>query len=146
MLQDWLVNEYAGGSTGLANPNIDGFFIDDGWGAGPSEEDGHSVHDMGLNASEVAKIRAGWEANMVAVKAKILKAGGFNWQMFDLNGATNAEAPFNRAECTKYMRETACRPDSELQNKSLFYGYTDCRALVFACYLQVILLRCAYLI
>ena len=29
MLQDWLVNEYAGGAaTGLANPNIDGFFID----------------------------------------------------------------------------------------------------------------------
>ncbi len=28
MLQDWLVNEYTGGAKyGMANPNIDGFFI-----------------------------------------------------------------------------------------------------------------------
>ena len=77
MLQDWLVNEYAGSAaTGLANPNIDGFFIDDGWGAGPSEEDHNSVRDMGLSPDEVKKIDAGWAANMKAVKAAILKSGG----------------------------------------------------------------------
>ena len=46
-------------ATGLANPNIDGFFIDDGWGSRPSEEDPDSVRDMGLDPVEVAKIRAG---------------------------------------------------------------------------------------
>lgn len=126
MLQQWLVDEYAGGAaTGLANPNIDGFFIDDGWGSGPSEEDAHSVRDMGLDKAEVAKIRAGWAANMAAVKAKILQSGGFNWQMFDVNGGTAAAAPFQKEQCTAYMRGTACKPSSPLQTKSLFYGYTD---------------------
>ena len=90
-------------ATGLANPNIDGFFIDDGWGSRPSEEDPDSVRDMGLDPVEVAKIRAGWAANMAAVKAEILKAGGFNWQMIDLNSGTAAAAPFNRAGCTQYV-------------------------------------------
>ena len=43
---------------------------------------------MGLDAGEVAKIRAGWAANMAAVKAEILQSGGYNWQMFDINGGT----------------------------------------------------------
>lgn len=135
----------------MANPNIDGFFIgellkihpihmcihvwciaqscdrssDDGWGAGPSEEDSHAVADMGLAPVEVAKVRAGWASNMAAVKAKILSAGGYNWQMFDVNGGTNAAAPFRKEDCTSYMRSTACLPTSRLQNQSLFYGYTD---------------------
>ena len=40
---------------------------------------------------------------MAAVKAEILKAGGFNWQMIDLNSGTAAAAPFNRAGCTQYV-------------------------------------------
>ena len=33
MLRDFLVNTYVGGASGLANPNIDGVFLDDGWGS-----------------------------------------------------------------------------------------------------------------
>ena len=63
-------------SNALGCKIIDGFFIDDGWGAGPSEEDHNSVRDMGLSPDEVKKIDAGWAANMKAVKAAILKSGG----------------------------------------------------------------------
>ena len=127
MLQAWLVSEYAGSAaTGLANPNIDGFFIDDGWGArGPSEENRYALRDTGLSKDQVALMTANWRANMAAVKRAILRSGGFNWQMFDVNGGTAASAPFQREHCASYMRDVACRPDSPLQSKSLFYGYTD---------------------
>jgi hypothetical protein len=45
--------------------------------------------------------------------------------MFDLNGGTAAGPPFKKEQCTDYMRKTACVEESPLQNKSLFYGYTD---------------------
>jgi hypothetical protein len=57
---------------------------------GPSEESSHAVWDMGLSPTDVKAIGAGWKANMAAVKLKILQSGGFNWQMFDVNGGTNA--------------------------------------------------------
>jgi hypothetical protein len=77
MLRDWLVNDFLLGPTGLGNPAIDGFFIDDGWTnysvpllessethgvsvppdgycdhwiiGGTTEEEFHCVEDMGLN-------------------------------------------------------------------------------------------------
>ena len=62
---------------------------------------------------------------MAAIKAKMLTSGGFNWQMFVVNGGTAAAAPFAKEQCTSYMRSTACKPGSPLQTKSLFYGSTD---------------------
>ena len=35
-LREFLVDEYVGGAAGLASPDIDGVFLDDGWGAGES--------------------------------------------------------------------------------------------------------------
>ena len=99
-LTKWLVEEYTGGLTGLANPNIDGFFIDDKWsGSGPSEEDRQCVEDMGLSPDEVADITAGWKNNMVEVKEFILKNNGFNWQMLDVGSSTAAGPPFTQETC-----------------------------------------------
>jgi len=124
MLQDWLVEVYAGGATGLANPNVDGFFIDDTWSkAGPAESDPATLRDIGLSTQDVADIQKGWEENMAKVKQAILKTNGFNWQMFDVGHRTNAEAPFAKEDCTNYMRTTGCT--GSLTNQSLFYGYTD---------------------
>jgi hypothetical protein len=62
---------------------------------------------------------------MDAAEAKILNSSSFGWKMFDIGSRTNAGPPFIKENCTSYMRETACRPDSVLQNKSLLYGFTD---------------------
>lgn len=126
-LTKWLVEDYiAGASTGLANPNIDGFFLDDRWGkGGPTEIVRSSIQDMGLSPSEVDDIMVGWQNNMKQINAKILNSNAFNWQMFDENSGTAASAPFKKEECTDYMRSTACKTDSKLQHRSLFYGFTD---------------------
>ena len=36
MLREFLVDEYVGGTAGLSSPDIDGVFLDDGWGSGAS--------------------------------------------------------------------------------------------------------------
>ena len=81
MLRDFLVNTYVGGASGLANPNIDGVFLDDGWGSGPSEIESHSVSDMGLSPAQVADIRSNWSETCSAVSAKLAEMKGWSWQM-----------------------------------------------------------------
>jgi hypothetical protein len=127
MLTKWLLEEYMGSDlTGLRNPNIDGFFLDDIWKeSGPSESGEFAVEDMGLSSDDMLAIDKGWRANADAVKAAILNSSGFSWKMFDVGNRTNAGPPFKKEKCTAYMRETACRPDSVLQKQSLFYGFTD---------------------
>ena len=127
MLTKWLVEEYMGNNlTGLGNPNIDGFFIDDLWKAnGPSESSKTAVEDMGLSRNDMLALEKGWRANMDAVQSAILNSGGFNWQLFDVGHGTNAGPPFQKENCTTYMRETACKPDSALQKQSMFYGFSD---------------------
>jgi hypothetical protein len=129
MLTKWLLEEYMGSNvTGLGNPNIDGFFIDDVWKTtGPSESGKNAVEDMGLSADDMLAIEKAWSANMDVVKATILNSSGFNWQMFDVGHRTNAGPPFAKEDCTTYMRETACKPDSVLQKQSMFYGFTQIR-------------------
>jgi hypothetical protein len=54
-----------GRAAGLGSPNIDGLFLDDGWGSGgPSEVESHSVADMGLSPSQLRDIRGNWTAKM----------------------------------------------------------------------------------
>ena len=61
-MQDWLVETYIGGPEGIGSPSIDGIFIDDSWGSGPSEVDPGCVHDTGLSLPDVADMRASWAA------------------------------------------------------------------------------------
>jgi hypothetical protein len=81
MLRDYLVNEYVGGASGLGSPDINGVFLDDGWGKGPSEIEGHSVADMGLSTAQVAAIRGNWSMTCKAVSAKLAGMNGWSWQM-----------------------------------------------------------------
>ena len=129
MLTKWLVEEYMGSAvTGLGNPNVDGFFIDDVWKpTGPSESGANAVEDMGLSTNDISAMTTAWRANMAAVQASILNSSGFNWQMFDVGHRTNAGPPFKKEDCTTYMRETACRPNSALQKQSMLYGFTQVR-------------------
>ena len=82
MLEDFLINEFVlNPRTGLGNPNIDGFYFDDGWTKKPSavppwapptykqcdmwktggatEEDYYCIEDMGLSQGDVDAITAG---------------------------------------------------------------------------------------
>ena len=123
MLTQFLVDEVVGGTErGMGNANIDGLFMDDVWSArGPSEEDRHSLTDMGLGAAEVSALVAGYNDNMAAAKARILSLGGMSWQMFDVGHATNAGPTFGREDCAAYLRGPG---PAKLQNQSLLFGFT----------------------
>ena len=52
-LREWYVSTYLGNGdeNGLANPNLDGFFLDDKWSrTGPTESPAGLFQDAGLNA------------------------------------------------------------------------------------------------
>lgn len=72
---------YIAGAAGLGSPYVDGVFIDDGWGDGPSEIEPHSVLDMGLSTADVASIRGNWSQTMDAVSKKLSELKGWSWQM-----------------------------------------------------------------
>ena len=120
-LRSWFINEYILGSAGLANPNISGFFLDDGWSnktqpvqnwmpqpngycdcspiGGPSEENYHCVDDMGLVQADTTEITEAWAATMGIVRQVIVGAGGWAWQYF----ASHSTPPANR--CVTQLRE-----------------------------------------
>lgn len=149
MLQEFLIEHYIGGATGVDNAAIDGLFIDDDWSQGfPTEEDTHAVEDMGLDKEQTAKVVVGWQANQAAAQAKILAAKAYNWQLLNCEYAPNsthacAGAPQTapsrnqtnpRAQCTEWMRSTGCVAPSDktctggkpcaLSELALFFGFT----------------------
>lgn len=77
------------------------------------------------------------------------RLGGFEWHAFSTGLPidpihppldTSAGRPFEIADCTKYMRTVACKPDSLLQKATLFYGLTrnpDCKLIQFHAQLAV---------
>jgi len=79
-----LAGTYVGGTDyGLGNPNIDGFFFDDQWRNGPSEEawpisprGTGANRSAGLVRAEIDKMNAAWEINMEAVKGATVEKGG----------------------------------------------------------------------
>ena len=70
----------------------------------------------GGRVSQTLRIRLGRETSLLA--AIITSALGRR----NTSVSTLAGPPFSPAQCTDYMRYTACRPDSSLQNSTLFYG------------------------
>lgn len=149
-LRKWLLQDFIGGPEGIQNPNVDGFYLDDGWSStpeqiepwmpkdgfcstcepgtppedcfgGPTEEEVHCVQDMGLSRQDVADITTGWKHTMELAQAAIVKAGGFNWQLFKTVGT-----PAN-STCAAEMR-TYCQPDAPILGQAVYFGFTDAKA------------------
>merc|ERR1712167_407107 len=126
--------------TGLGNPNVDGFYFDDGWTnktskipswappsyrqcdmsafGGPTEEDPHCVADMGLTQADVTAIRNGWLRTMAEVKTAVLDHGGFGWPYLASRGVMSLDLRDPRKECAAYHREQ-CQPDSSVSKQPL---------------------------
>jgi hypothetical protein len=138
----WFVNEYFLGADGLANPNVSGFYIDDGWAntsqpilpwmpaegfcdhspiGGATEEDLHCVDDMGLVQSDTTAITDAWRSNMEAVESALQANGGWAWSMF----TSVAGAP-NQSECANWFRSTGPRYNTS----ALFFQWTNSSAEV----------------
>lgn len=126
-LRKFLVDEYIGGKAGLGDPNIDGVFLDDGWGAGPSEIESHSVADMGLLPSQVADIDGNWSATCKAVSTKLAEMKGWSWQMSQnpYPGACGNANPggMKPAVCSAFLRK-ACAPKSSMHTAVNIFTFT----------------------
>jgi len=101
-LREFLINEFLLGPTGLGDPNVSGFYLDDGWAntsqpvapwepqpmgfcdhspiGGATEEDYRCTEDMGLTQADTTAITDGWQRTMQAVQKAVINAGGFAWQ------------------------------------------------------------------
>ena len=97
-LRAWLV-DYAAGATSVGDPHIDGIFLDDDWSApgGPTESGRDSLADMGLSASDVINISAGWVLSMKDVQQAVLDKGGFDWRLFSPGHGTTGSDPIGGA-------------------------------------------------
>jgi len=117
-LREWLITNQIYGETGMDNPAVDGFFIDDYWcfgrgscgdpTQGPTEVERHSQFDMGLSDAAVKALTDGWKETMGEVQRAILKKGGYTWSL--MSGQSNANAAptiLDRKTCAATLR-AAC--------------------------------------
>jgi len=100
-LRSFLINDYILGPTGMGNPNISGFYIDDQWFnysvyntsrpecsnpaiGGPTEINVDCGLDMGLTQTITTAQATTWRQTMNLAEQAIVAAGGFTWQNFGL--------------------------------------------------------------
>lgn len=124
-LRRWLVDEHVLGPNGLGNANVTGFYFDDNWkgigfpwtdvgmpfnasncATGPSEIESHCLLDMGLDASDVDAIAAGWKQTMREVTMAVVEGGGWSWPQFTELDVTPAPST---AACAARYRESCAK-------------------------------------
>ena len=137
-MADWFVNEYMLGPSGAGNPNVVGYYIDDGWAAdvksnahGPSECDQHWQEDTGMTASQVDSEIAAFRWVADKVYTEMLAAGKFNWKQF-LNNDPNCPACGNcpapwvkQATCAADLR-IHCNATGPVHTRAMHYGIRGC--------------------
>ena len=120
------------GPTGLGNPFVDGFYIDDQWYntstgngtqcnnspfGGATEEDYNCVTDMGLTQQDTTDITNGWQLTMQAVFDALIANKGFSWAQFYSSGAPP------QSSCTSWF-ESACSNSSVQYTSAMLFQYT----------------------
>ena len=105
----------------MEDPHIDGIFTDDEWNApgGPTEEDKHSVADMGLSPQDVTDIRNGWVLSMKAAQQAALDKGGFAWRLFSPGSSTGGSDPVGGAKGCAAALRARCVHNDTLQHSAL---------------------------
>jgi len=96
-LQQWIINDFVLGPTGLGNSNVSGFYFDDGWTnssggfsnacsnspiGGATEEDYYCAADIGFTQENTTAMKEAWQSTMAAVQDAVVAAGGWAWQYF----------------------------------------------------------------
>ena len=140
-LREWIVQEHVMGSLGMGNPNVSGFYFDDHWGGagyewstldimkrqpvpynmsacatGPSELNQFCLLDTGLTAEDVKDMLVAWRETLAAAMRAVHAAGGWVWQMFNVNNATATTG----SSCTAQYR-SACAAGSAEQALTTLY-------------------------
>ena len=75
-----------------SSPLVSGFFWDDVWNPQCNIHDQvkNTCEDMGLTTADLTQLTTDYLANMAALRAAVLKAGKFAWQMLWTGGDVDA--------------------------------------------------------
>ena len=96
-------------------------FLPDEWnpGTGPTEEDKHSIEDMGLSSADVDAIASNWVKSMQAAQQRVLDKGGFAWRMFSPGSSTGGSDPVGGQKgCAKFLA-ARCVANDTLQHSAM---------------------------
>ena len=136
-LTEWIIKNHLGGPSGLDNPAISGFFIDDFWCSniingtgncgdpvqGPTEIDAHSQVDMGLSDQDIADITNGWLAGFTAAQQAILDRGAYTWSLIPGQDNANAEPVIvDQGSCKGHMQRACSATDTPWRDMPLLHG------------------------
>ena len=135
----FIVDELINGPTGLGDPAISGFFIDDFWCSdllceedstkcctdpvqGATEIDKHQQADMGLSDADIKDLTIAWSKTMGAVQEAILKSGGYTWSLIPGQADANASPTTVSASSCAEQLQYACQPKSSWQTLPKLVG------------------------
>ena len=110
-MRKWFVEDYMGAA--LAPPFVDGLILDDSWtlGAGPSEEDRHSLGDTGFSPDDVGALVAGWQAARSALEAHADSLHKYIAPTYGGDALSwRKHAPMNSTELCAQKLRAFCRP------------------------------------
>lgn len=140
-LQQWLVDEFIMGPSGVGHPMIDGMYLDDQWTdtphdfkpgergpfcngdahGGPLEVSPNCTVDMGLAQADTTALKAGWAAANQRAMAAMTEAGAWDWHSF-----RTVSTPAQGATCASFLRK-ACEADSFWQTSAVMHEFTEPR-------------------
>ena len=108
-------------------------------GGRPSEEEPHSLDDMGFTAADSALMFAEWKKTMVAMQHRVMQSNAFNWQLLNcvvypneplglLCGGASSDAPDRvtdnpQSNCAQWHRRY-CGAHSPFNEMALMMGYS----------------------
>ncbi len=112
-----------------AAPITSGFFWDDVWNIECNIHDQvpQTCEDMGLTAADLAQLTADYQANMAALRDRILSIGKFAWQLLwtggppDNIGSCGAYPQVTQKTCAADLR-ALCNATSAPQVRAMMYG------------------------
>ena len=113
------------------SPLVSGFFWDDFWpdeGKGfPDARAGKIPEDTGLQGAKWQQITDAYNANMEALRVKVLAAGKFAWQLMWTGGSeaqkasTCPHAIVSKASCASDLR-ALCNATAPPQTRAMMYA------------------------
>ena len=129
--QQWFINSYMLSAVG-SSPLVSGFFWDDFWHVDGDMGDNtpHAITDMGLTPADLQQLTASYDANMAALRASILAAGKFSWQMLWTGGAADAvgstcpQPLVQKATCAADLRALCSASSPAQTNRTLMYAFS----------------------
>ena len=98
--QQWFIDDYMLNEVGMS-PLVSGFFWDDVWTSdkcfGGYDQVKDTCKDMGLTSTDLAQGTKAWNANMAALREKVLSVGKFAWQVGRGRFGSLSPSPLTRA-------------------------------------------------